>query len=545
MRSIIRLVSRVLDFGITEDCEEDEKLTRRAFGAASLLVTVLAPFWGLAYIAYGEVWSGLIPSLYSVFTTISFITLKRTGKWLLFRRSQIVLIYLLPFALMLSLGGFVPGSAVAIWSVLAPLGALWGGRNRDAVVWVALFLGGTLISGLVDPFLRDSNNLPDVIRTTLFVLNISVVMGIVFLLVGYFVGQKDTLIDVMRRNRELESAYLQQEVSLRQSDKLATLGRLSAGLAHELNNPAAAVQQSTKQLAAALLGSGTQPTPSAVALTEKEQALLSSYLEKIDEQVHRPEFLGSLERSDRQDELETYLDDVNVDEPWKLAPLLVELGLTKEDVAQLAGEIGEAGFPVAVAHLANVYENRNLINGLSESADRIVELVGALKTYTHLDQAPRQQIDIHEGLDSTLVILQNELKHNTEVVKNYGADVPMIEAYGGELNQVWTNIVDNAIDAMAEGETSGSATIEIATRREGDQVAVDITDNGPGIPADVVDHVFDPFVTTKAPGDGSGLGLNISYNIVTQKHRGEISVSSRPGATTFSVRLPIAGPAEE
>ena len=161
-------------------------------------------------------------------------------------------------------------------------------------------------------------------------------------------------------------------------------------------------------------------------------------------------------------------------------------------------------------------------------------MVRALKSYTHLDQAPSQLTDVHEGLDSTLVMLQNRLKTGVEVQRRYADDVPMIEAFPGELNQVWTNIIDNAVDAMG-----GEGVVVLTTERDGDEVVVRLADNGPGVPAEIADTIFDPFVTTKKAGDGTGLGLSISHGIVTQKHHGTLSMTSRPGETEFVVRLPI------
>ena len=169
-----------------------------------------------------------------------------------------------------------------------------------------------------------------------------------------------------------------------------------------------------------------------------------------------------------------------------------------------------------------------------KSAGRIIAMVRALKSYTHLDEAPRQLINVHEGLDSTLVMLQNRLKSGIEVRRDYATDLPEVEALGGELNQVWTNILDNAIDAM-----DGQGVLTIATHRDGDTVVVELGDTGPGVPPELLATIFDPFVTSKAPGEGTGLGLNISHRIVTQKHGGQISVESAPGHTTFTVQLPI------
>lgn len=538
MRRFSRLLYTIVSLGVTGDCDEDEATTRRVFTGASLLVGVVAPLWGAMFIGFGELGPGLIPSIYSVITLVSFVVLWRFGGWHWFRVSQTVLIFVLPIALMLSLGGYVLGSAVIIWALIAPLGALWGGRSREAAFWVAAFFFSATLSGVLDPYLRDSNDLPGSLRIVLFVMNITFVTGVVFLLLDFFVRQKDTLIHVMRRNRELESAYLEQELSMRQSDKLATLGKLSAGLAHELNNPTAAAQQATQQLTSLLLDDAQlEAAIAGLDLLEVEREALDVYTDRIGNRVHKPEFLDPVDRSDREHEVQEYLEDVGVDDPWEIAASVVSLGLQRSDLQALAMNLRPDRFVAAVTMLATHYKRQSLLGSLDESTARIIEMVKALKSYTYLDQAPRQLIDIHEGLDSTLVMFQSRLKTGVEVSRSYADDVPQIEAYGGELNQVWTNVLENAIDAVG-----GHGVIEVKTRRAGDRVVIEVTDNGSGVPAEIAGHIFDPFVTTKAPGEGTGLGLNISHNIVTQKHGGKITLASEPGATTFTVSLPIAAP---
>jgi signal transduction histidine kinase len=536
--TVNQLLSNIVSLGVTDDCDELTQTTRRVFTGSALFVGVMAPLWGAMYITFGELGPGLIPSAYSAITLVSFLALWRFGGWHWFRISQIFLIFVLPIALMLSLGGYVLGSTVIIWAILAPLGSLWGGRSREAVFWVVAFLFCAILSGLLDPFLRDSNNLPDTLRMALFVMNMTFVMGVVFWLLAFFVNQKDALIDVMQRNRALESAYLEQELSLRQSEKLATLGKLSAGLAHELNNPTAAAQQATQQLTGLLLDERWLKTEIAgLDLSEGELQALDPYIDGISERIRKPEFLDPIDRSDREYEMQEYLESAGVDEPWDIAPSVVGLGLSLSDIKLLASRLRPNRFSATVTTLARHFRWQSLLGSLDESTNRIIEMIGALKSYSYMDQAPRQLIDVHAGIDSTLVMLQNRMKIGIEIRRAYADDLPQIEAYGGELNQVWTNILDNAIDAM-----DGEGVIDIATRRNGDRIVIEISNNGPGIPAEIAGHIFDPFVTTKAPGQGTGLGLNISHNIVTQKHGGEISMVSESGATTFTVVLPITGP---
>ena len=523
----------VVSLGVDENCDEDERTTRRAFTSASLFVTVVAPVWGVIYIAYDEPYSGWIPTGYSIVTAVCFVALWRLGGWQWFRISQLVLIFTLPIALMLSLGGFIPGSAVILWSMLAPLGALWSGRVGEGLAWSAAFLAGTILAGALTPLLPDSNNLPDAVVTIFFVLNLTFVPGVTFWLLGFYVRQKDTLIGVMRRNRELESAFLQQEVSLRQNEKLATLGRLSAGMAHELNNPTAAAKQATEELSDILLDeSRTERELATLELDDSETEAYSRELARVREQAMRPEFLDPLTRSDLEQAVEDQLEGAGLDDAWRLAPVLVDIGVTPSDLEELETSVRPPQFEPLIETIATQSRYQRLIESLGESTGRISEILAALKSYSRVDEAPRHLVDVREGLDSTLVMLQSMLR-GIEVHRHYADEVPEIEAYGSELNQVWTNVLDNAVDAL-----DGNGTIDLTVGVSEGQVLITIADDGPGVPDEVLSHVFDPFVTTKPPGRGTGLGLNIAHNIVTQKHGGSIEIASGSDGTVVTVSLP-------
>ncbi len=338
-----------------------------------------------------------------------------------------------------------------------------------------------------------------------------------------------------KKLRDLEKVYLQQEVLLRQSEKLATLGRLSAGVAHELNNPAAAAQRSASYLLKAIGRlQKAQLGLDLYGLSSTQEAQLTSLLQQAAEKAAHPLDLDSLTRSDRQDAVEAWLDEQQVADGWEYAPELVAMGYDERALGRLGATFSLAQLPAVVAWISATYALFSLAQEISQATGRISEIVKGLKSYTYMDQAPTQQVDIHEGLDGTLAILRHKLKTGVEVVRDYGEDVPLIDAYGSELNQVWTNIIDNAIDAMA-----GQGRILLQTRRTADWVVVSITDNGPGIPEEIQAKIFDPFFTTKPPGQGTGLGLNISYSIVVQKHNGRFIVQSRPGETRFEVHLPV------
>jgi signal transduction histidine kinase len=344
-----------------------------------------------------------------------------------------------------------------------------------------------------------------------------------------------------KKLRDLERAYLQQEVMLRQSEKLATLGKLSAGMAHEMNNPAAAARRGAAQLLTSI--SHLQQSHlrlGELSLTESQLGLLLSLDERARERATKPADMDSLARSDRESELEAWLSRHGIEDAWEVAPALTDLGYEPGALQNLVASFTPVQFPAVIGWLDDTYTIYSLLDEIGQGAGRISELVQALKGYTYLDQAPVQMVDVHEGLDSTLVILRSKLKPGITVKRDYAAGMPRIQAFGSELNQVWTNLIDNAIDAM-----NGEGTIVLRTRYDDSWATVEVEDNGPGIPEEVLPHLFDPFFTTKPPGGGMGLGLNISHNIVVQKHRGRIDVTSEPGRTLFEVRLPIDGQPRE
>lgn len=335
--------------------------------------------------------------------------------------------------------------------------------------------------------------------------------------------------------RDLEKKFLQQEATLHQNEKLATLGRLSAGMAHELNNPAAAVQRGAAQLQQVFTGwQQSQLQLSELALTPAQTATLLTLDGLAQAYLLNPVYLDTLARSDHEAELETWLEQHALEQAWEAAPVLVNLGLAPATLTPHLAAFTPAQARAVLNWLVNSGTVYSLAKEVGEGARRISELVKALKSYTYLDQGPIQTVDVHDGLENTLIILRSKLMAaNLRIERQYAADLPPIEAHGSELNQVWTNLIDNAIDAL-----NGQGTLTLRTRAEPAGVVVEVEDSGPGIPAEVRAKIFDPFFTTKPLGQGTGLGLSISYNIVTQKHQGEITLISEPGQTRFVVRLP-------
>jgi signal transduction histidine kinase len=247
--------------------------------------------------------------------------------------------------------------------------------------------------------------------------------------------------------------------------------------------------------------------------------------------------LSPLERSDRAEEMDQWLRALGVDDPADAAQALTDLGYTRAQLAELASDLPSGNIPAFLSWMAGAGEAHELLAEIGEGAKRISEIVGAMRSYAYLDQAPVQEVDITEGLENTLVLLGSKLKTGVVVHRDYADGLPRIQAHGRELNQVWTNIIENAIDAVG---AHGTVTVRTSAR-EG-HVLAEIEDDGPGMAPETAARVFDPFFTTKPPGQGTGLGLNISHNIVIAEHKGRIEVASRPRRTTFRVFLPIAAP---
>jgi signal transduction histidine kinase len=330
------------------------------------------------------------------------------------------------------------------------------------------------------------------------------------------------------------------QIMLQQREQLAQLGTLTAGVAHELNNPAAAAKRGSSQLEEALDEmSRAYSRLSGLALSQAQLALIDKYAERAREAAPHPPRLDTLTRSDREYELENWLEGRGIEQGWEYAPVLVNLSLAPGDLGPVTATFSPGDLPVFLDWLCAFYTVRSLLGEIGEGVSRISAIVKALKTYSYLDQAPVQDVDVHEGLDNTLVILHHKLTDEITVRRDYDLGLPHVEAYGSELNQVWTNILDNAIDAL-----DGEGQITIRTRQEAGSVVVEIEDNGPGIPPEVLPRIFDPFFTTKPVGSGTGLGLAISYNNVVVRHRGDIQVRSQPGQTVFEVHLPIASPGD-
>jgi signal transduction histidine kinase len=342
----------------------------------------------------------------------------------------------------------------------------------------------------------------------------------VHLLEGLFIGQRNIAELVAQRER------------------LLALGKLTAGLTHELNNPAAAAARATAALRDRFAGMRHK-----LAMLSEERIdgemlrSLTGLQEEFVERITGTRELSALERSDLEDALVDWLDEHGVARPWDLAGVFVPVGLGPEDLDRVADAVAPSYLESALRWLCYTVETETLLVEIGDSTSRISNLVDAAKQYSQMDRTPHQPTDLRAGLDATLVMLGGKIAPGVAVVKDYDPDLPKVPAYAGELNQVWTNLIVNALDAMA-----GEGTLTVRTRRDGDCALVEIADTGPGIPTDLLPRVFEPFFTTKPVGLGTGLGLDVSWRIVVKRHGGDLRVTSSPGDTRFQVLLPLAEP---
>jgi signal transduction histidine kinase len=328
------------------------------------------------------------------------------------------------------------------------------------------------------------------------------------------------------------------EAQLRQSERMAQLGTLTAGLAHELNNPAAAARRNADQLDEAVARYGeARAAMAAASLNGAAGSLLEPLLERSLQPAGESLDADPLARSDREREIEDWLTEHGVDDGWQIAPPLVDLALTDDELDGLAAQLDPDALPRALRLLQASFEVHRLSREVGEGAGRISAIVNALKSYAYLDQAPIQAVDIASALDDTLAVLE-AITEGIDVRREYAPDLPTCEVYGSELNQVWTHLIHNAVDAVSEsGRADGEIVLRAFPQRE--RVVVEVEDNGTGIPPDIQDRIFDSFFTTKPPGSGTGLGLDVSFGIVVRKHRGDLRLaSSEPGRTVFRVELP-------
>jgi signal transduction histidine kinase len=317
-------------------------------------------------------------------------------------------------------------------------------------------------------------------------------------------------------------------------EKLAALGKISAGLAHELNNPSAAAARAAKSLRESVTAlRNANLRLDRQALSAEQRSSLADLEERVLASAACQQEVDPLERSDREQALGDWLEQHGIADAWMLAATIADAGASVTHLEKLPGKVPAEAIGDVLHRINASYQVNSLVDQIEDSTGRISVLVKAVKEYSFMDQGSQQEVDIHEGLNNTLLILHHRLKHGVQVTREYDRSLPRICAYGSGLNQVWTNLIENAIDAMGE-----KGQLRIRTSRTGDWAQVEVIDDGPGITPEVKNHLFEPFFTTKGVGEGTGLGLD-TVNRIVRQHRGQVRVESRKGETNFQVSLPI------
>jgi signal transduction histidine kinase len=524
-------VNQILEFissiGIDAHDKEDVILQKRFLIYQALLMSIGGMIWGILAVSLNRVWQSSIPFGYVLISAANLIFFQTTSKFNTAKNIQTAISLLLPFLFQWSLGGFMASGAVMLWALLSLAASVTYQSNRIVALWLVMYILLTIFSGVFDSkfveWIHPGDALP--FSIIFFVLNFVIISTIVLWLVNFLVRGKNKVF------QKLQKAQSQ----LVHSEKMATLGTLAAGVAHELNNPAAATARSTEHLRSAFttLEKVSIQLNSALKTEEgmKEIVSLNQLAKEKSKQINT---LDALIRSDRESEIEKWLEGENIYNPWQIAPSLVTLGIDTSHLKTLKAVFRNGSLSPVLLWLSSIFVVFTLLNEIGQGSARISEIVSALKNYSFLGQAPIQSVNLHEGIDNTLVILRSKLKKGINVKREYGKDVPHVYGYGSELNQVWTNLLDNATDALKE-----KGQIIIRTYRETNWAVVEIEDNGPGIPKEIQSRIYDPFFTTKDLGKGTGLGLSTTYGIVTEKHKGNIGLESHPGMTRFTVKLPI------
>jgi signal transduction histidine kinase len=345
-----------------------------------------------------------------------------------------------------------------------------------------------------------------------------------------------TLLDRVREVTRMEQ----------QAEKLTALGKLSGNLAHELNNPASAAQRAASNLVTEIRASRQNRFKLVnLCLSEKQIQDTQAWEQRMIARAANPESQTVVSVINREDNVRGWLTTLSCEDPWEVAPQLAELGVTVPDLDELRAIIGDEATCITLQYFARFLRTSRSVDTLVNSTARIFDLISAVQTYSYMDRAPILEVDVPAGLDATVQMLQSRMG-SVHIIRDYEPNLPRISAYGSELNQVWTALIENALDALnhgvpADGPSSVGCKhgdLKLTCRLEAEMLLVEIWDTGPGIPPELQDRIFEPFFTTKPPGQGLGLGLDNAMRIV-RKHRGHLSVNSEPGSTCFRVRLPL------
>lgn len=483
--------------------------------------------WGTMCVGSQLYAPALIPYGYTFVTVINFLLLWRTKHFGRARTVQVLISLLLPFLFQWVLGGFVASGAMMIWAMLALVCALSFESKRAAVGWLVVYLLLTAISGVIDPWLTPPPKLPDgALGPLSFAINIATVSATVFVLTLYFLHLRDLA------NAELSSKNNQiarSQQALVQSEKMAALGQLVAGVAHELNTPLGAIVASVGNISTALDHSLSELPR---VLGESSPAEIEGLRRLLADTESPAAALTSREERELRTRLQARLEELGVPDARKVARALVAMR-AGDELGPHLDLLRSQRADVLLACASDLSALRRNSGTIRTAADRAAKIVFALKSYAHPGSAEGEPVEasLAQNLETVLTLYQNQIKHGVEIVRTFD-DPGVMRGRHEELNQVWTNLIHNALQAMQH-----RGRLELRVGKVADRILVQVIDSGAGIPEAVQRRIFEPFYTTKAQGEGSGLGLSISRGIV-ERHHGTIEVESRPGHTAFTVTLP-------
>lgn len=520
-------IERIAALADSETDDAESRLKHRYLIITGVAMSIGGLIWGTVTGWLGLYLPALIPFGYTLVTIANMAVLHSTKDFRRARLVQVSISLLLPFFLQWALGGFVSSGAMMVWAMLSLVGSLSFDENNESILWLVMFLALTAFSGAIEGSLP----VPEVLQGSsiamfAFSINISVVGTTMFGLIFYFTSlRRLAMMELAEKNRQIASS----QEALVQSEKLAALGQLVAGVAHELNTPLGAIKASVGNLQTAVK-EAREDLPSTLAHSTDEERDQWDILVKAG--TSGAAMTTREERAIRK-KLQAALTEAGIPEAREASRALGHLGVDS-DLERFFGLLkSERREPLLRGAFNVASMERNSVT-IRTAADRAAKIVFALKHYAHPGDAAGKEVQasLSENLETVLTLYHNQIKHGVEVIRNLDARA-VVSGHHDELNQVWTNLVHNALQAM---EYKG--TLEVGVEEGDGEIVITVADSGPGIPAEVQKSMFEPFYTTKAAGEGSGLGLSISRTII-DRHNGSIAVDSAPGRTVFSVTLPI------